>query len=342
MHLSQKFGKTIDEIKKDGFKIFKSFDMVPKKDSKFESTKQLGNAINSFADIFQKIKPDINLVLGDRDEMLASSIAAYHMNIINAHIHGGDRSQGGIDEYNRHAITKISNIHFTASKKSKKRIIRMGEDPKYVHCSGSPSIDEVRSNKISHKNELEKKYNLQFSEKPIILLQHSVTTQIDESQSQIRSTLDAIKKLKKNTIVIAPNSDPGNVSIFNELQNHAKKYDFIHFYENIPRRDFLGLLKHGGILVGNSSSGMIEASYFGIPVINIGIRQNGRERGKNVVDVAHSSDKIYRLLRTCLEQKRLDRKPEKIFGTGNASKTIVKYLEKIKISDDILKKQIGY
>ena len=342
MHLSEKFGKTINEIKKDGFPIFKSFDMIPKKDSKFENTKQLGNAINSFADIFQKIKPDINLVLGDRDEMLASAIAAYHMNIINAHIHGGDRSQGGIDEYNRHAITKISNIHFAASQKSKKRIIKMGEDPKYVYYSGSPSIDEIKSNRISHKNELEKKYDLQFSEKPLILLQHSVTTQIDESQKQIRNTLDAIKKLKKNTIAIAPNSDPGNIPIFNELQKYAKKFNFIHFYENIPRQDFLGLLKYGGILVGNSSSGMIEASYFGISVINIGIRQNGRERGKNVIDVEHSYNKIYEILRKCLEKKYLNKKPEKIFGTGHASRKIVKYLEKIKLSDDILKKQIEY
>ena len=154
MHLSRKHGYTINEIKKDGFSIFKTVKMLPEKDSKFESVKQLGGAIVSFSKIFHEIKPDINLVLGDRDEMLASAIAAYHMNIVNAHIHGGDRSQGGIDEYNRHAITKMSNVHFAASKKSQKRIIQMGENPNYVHFTGSPSIDELLSKKIPTKNEL--------------------------------------------------------------------------------------------------------------------------------------------------------------------------------------------
>jgi len=342
MHLSEKYGKTVKEIKKDGFPIFEEFNMVPKKDSKFEVTKQLGTAITSFSKIFCKLKPDINLVLGDRDEMLASSIAAYHMNIPNAHIHGGDRSQGGIDEYNRHAITKMSNIHFAASQKSKKRIIKMGENSKYVYFTGSPSIDEITSKKISKKNELKKRYGFLFCGQEIILLQHSVTTQIDESLKQIRNTLDVIKKLKKNTIAIAPNSDPGSSSIFNELHNYAKKFDFIHFYENIPRCDFLGFLKYGGVLVGNSSSGMIEASYFGIPVVNIGIRQKGRERGKNVVDVRHVRDEIYQSIGKCLETNHIYRKTEKIFGNGHASVKIVKYLEKIRLTNDILKKQIEY
>ena len=342
MHLSEKHGRTINEIKQDGFKIFKNFNMIPKKDSKFEATKQLGNAITSFSEIFHKLKPDINVVLGDRDEMLASTIAAYHMNITNAHIHGGDRSQGGIDEYNRHAITKMSNVHFAASQKSKKRIIKMGENPKYVHFTGSPSIDEVISKKISQKNELKKKYSFLLSGQNIILLQHSVTTQINESQKQIRNTLDAITKLGMNTIAIAPNSDPGSTFIFNEIQNYAKKFNFIHFYKNVPRNDFLGFLKYGDVLVGNSSSGMIEASYFGISVVNIGIRQKGRERGQNVVNIGHSRDKIYQTIRKCFGKSHIYRKTEKIFGTGHASKKIVKYLEKIRLTNDILKKQIEY
>jgi len=148
MHLSQKFGKTINEIRNDGFKISGVIDFLPKKDSKYEMSITLGKGIVSFSKLFKKLKPDINLVLGDRDEMLASSIAAYHMNIPNAHIHGGDRTKGGIDEYNRHAITKMSNIHFAASKKSYERILKMGENPSHVFYTGSPSIDEIKENKI--------------------------------------------------------------------------------------------------------------------------------------------------------------------------------------------------
>lgn len=342
MHLSEKHGKTINEIKDDGFTIANSFNMIPKQDSKFDNLKQLGNSIISFSKIFHKIKPDINLVFGDRDEMLASTIAAYHLNIVNAHIHGGDRSQGGIDEYNRHAITKMSNIHFAASQKSKKRIIKMGENPKYVYFTGSPSIDELLSKRITNKNELSKKYNFSCSEKNIILLQHPVTTQIEESKQQIQITLSAVKKLKTNTIAIGPNSDPGSSCIFKELQKASKSSDFINFYKNVPRNDFLGFLKYGDVLLGNSSSGMIEASHFGIPVVNVGIRQKGRERGNNVVDVEHSSNKIYQITKSCLETNHNYRKSGKVFGNGTASQKIVKYLITTRLTNDILEKQIEY
>lgn len=342
MHLSEKHGKTINEIKHDNFPIFKTINLVSKKDSNYEHVKQLGNAIVSFSEIFHKVKPDINLVLGDRDEMLASTIAAYHMNIVNAHIHGGDRSQGGIDEYNRHAITKMSNIHFAASQQSKKRIIKMGENPKYVYFTGSPSIDEIISKKITDKTELNRKYGFSLSGKNIILLQHPVTTQIKSSQQQICNTIKAIVKLGENTITIGPNSDPGHSPIFRELQKSAKKFNFIHFSKNVPRNDFLGFLKYANVLVGNSSAGMIEASYFGIPVVNIGIRQKGREHGKNVIDVGHSDTEIYGTIKRCLKINRSKHQTTQIYGNGNASKKIVKYLMTTRITNDIIKKQIEY
>ena len=142
---------------------------MPKKDTNYEMSLALGNGIISFSKIFKKLKPDINLLLGDRDEMFASAIAAYHMNIPNAHIHGGDRSKGGIDEYNRHAITKISNIHFAASNKSYDRIVKMGENPKFVFHTGSPSIDEIKENNITSTQQLEKKYGLRFQGDEILL-----------------------------------------------------------------------------------------------------------------------------------------------------------------------------
>jgi len=157
MHMSKKHGMTINEIRKDGFKISGTIKMIPIEDSNFSMSVVLGKGIIEFSKIFKKVRPDINLVLGDRDEMLTSALAAYHMNIPNAHIHGGDKSMGGIDEYNRHAITKISNVHFAATQKSKTRIIRMGEVPKHVFLTGSPSIDEIISNNITNKKTLQKK-----------------------------------------------------------------------------------------------------------------------------------------------------------------------------------------
>ena len=162
MHLDKKYGKTINEIKKDGFVIYASFGMLSKNDSNYFMAKNLGVGIDKFARIFNKLKPDINIIFGDRDESLASALAAYHLNIPNAHIHGGDKTKAGIDEYNRHVITKSSNIHFAATKKSFNRILKMGENPKYVFLTGSPSIDEIFKNKILTKRQLEKntKFNL--------------------------------------------------------------------------------------------------------------------------------------------------------------------------------------
>jgi len=343
MHLSKKHGFTINEIRHDGLKIHTSFRMIPQRDSTYSMANTLGGGIISFAKIFKKLKPNINLVLGDRDEMLASAMAAYHMNIPNAHIHGGDKTQGGIDEYNRHAITKISNIHFVATKKSKERVVKMGENPKHVFLTGSPSMDEVLANKITNKNELQRKFGLNFSGDEILLVYHPVTTQSEQSGRQISNILNAIMMTKKPTIVIAPNSDAGNKMIFKYLKSYSTKYDFIKIYPSVPRNDFLGLLKYCGVLVGNSSSGMIEASCFNIPVINIGIRQKDREKGHNVIDVLDiSTDHIHKAILQALMKKHRLIKQELIYGDGKASKKIVKHLERITLDKKLIQKQIYY
>lgn len=342
-HLSKKHGLTINEIKKDGFKIFATVNMIPRGDKTYFMSKALGEGIIAFSEILLKLKPDINLILGDRDEMLASALAACHMNIPNAHIHGGDKS-GGIDEYNRHAITKISNIHFAATKKSKERIIKMGENSKYVFLTGSPSIDEVLKNKITSKKELENKYGLKFTGDEILLVQHPVTTQVEESKRQILNTLRAVSKLKRTIIAIAPNSDAGNKDIFTYLKSYSQTYDFFRMYDSIPRRDYLGMLRYCGVLVGNSSSGLIEASYFNIPVVNIGIRQKDREKGRNVFDVKNDSvNSIYHTISKTLKTKK-HRKfiREYIYGNGTASKKITHYLEKVVLDNKLIEKQISY
>lgn len=342
MHLSKKHGFTINHIKKDGFNIYAQFNMMPEKDSKYFSSKAVGDGIIEFSKIFQKLKPDINLILGDRDEMLASAIAAYHMNIPNAHIHGGDKS-GGIDEYNRHAITKMSNIHFAATKKSKERILRMGEIPKNVFLTGSPSIDEIINNKITSKENLEKKYKIRFTGKEILLVQHPVTTQVEETELQILNIMKALTLLRNTTIVIFPNSDPGSKKIFQKILTFSNKYQFIKAYPNLPRSDYLGMLKNCGVLVGNSSSGMIEASYFDIPVVNIGIRQQNREKGKNVIDVKNGSvNSIYKAILKTLRKKPVKVTIDYIYGIGKASDKILHHLENIPLKKELIQKQIFY
>lgn len=343
MHLSRKHGSTINEIKKDGFKIYSKVQMIPKGDEMYFMSRSLGEGIIDFSKIFRKLKPDINLILGDRDEPFASAIAASHMNIPNAHISGGDKTKGGIDEYIRHAITKISNIHFATTQKSKLRIIKMGENPKYVFLTGNPAIDEILQQKISTKINLEKKYDVKFKGDEILLLQHPVTTEIELSKKQIRNTLKAITRLKKTTIAIAPNSDIGNKEIFQKLESYSKKYSFIKLYKNLPRNDFLGMLKNCQVLVGNSSSGMVESAYFKIPTVNIGIRQQGRESGNNVINVYdNSAELIHKAIKTSLSIKKNTLKNSYLYGKGNSSKKIVNILEKIKIDKNLIQKQIFY
>ena len=338
-HLSKRHGMTINEIKKDKFKIYQTFKFLPNNDTGFSVAKSLGDGVVQFAKIFKKVKPDINLILGDRDEMLASAIAAYHMNIPNAHIHGGDVS-GNIDEYTRHAITKISNIHFPATEKSKRRIIKMGENPKFVFLTGSPSIDELRNNKITGEKQFESKYGFKLTKKLIVLVQHPVTTQITDTKKHIQNTLKAIEYFDYRTIIIAPNSDAGSNTIFQNIKHFAKNHNFVRIFSSLPRSDFLCLIKNCGVLVGNSSSGLIEASYFGTPVVNIGVRQQGREKGKNIFDA--KSESVISIKRTISHALQKNISPSYLYGIGNTSQKIVRHLEKIKLNCELVEKQLTY
>jgi len=338
-HLSKRHGMTINEIKKDKFKIYQTFKFLPNDDTGFSAAKSLGDGVIQFAKIFKKVKPDINLILGDRDEMFASAIAAYHMNIPNAHIHGGDVS-GSIDEYSRHAITKISNIHFAATEKSKRRIIKMGENPKFVYLTGSTSIDELRNNKILSKSQFEKKYGFKLTKNLLVLVQHPVTTQIASTKKHIQNTLKAIEYFGYRTIIIAPNSDAGSNIIFQNIKQFANSHNFVRVFSSLPRSDFLCLIKNCGALVGNSSSGLIEASYFGTSVVNIGIRQQGREKSHNVLDA--KSESIISIKRTISRALKKNTNPSYLYGVGTSSPKIAQYLEKIKLSSELIEKRLTY
>ena len=341
-HLSKNHGYTINEIKKDGFKIDAIIKLKHFKDQNIDISTAIGEYIINFSKIFQKFKPDINFMIGDRDEMLASAIAASHMNIINAHLAGGDKS-GGIDEYNRHAITKLSNIHFANTANSKKRIIKMGEDPKYVFLTGSPVVDDIFSKNITEKSMLEKKIGKKIKGDEILLIQHPVTTQPKKAEQQITNTLNTLAGLKIPTFAIKPNLDSEHKIIIKKLQTFSKKYKFIQVYSSFTRSDFLGLLKNCGILVGNSSSGIIEASCFSIPVVNIGIRQKGRDSDKKVIEVNDFQQASIR--KAILKAKKMKNEHKlymkSIYGDGKSSKRITKLLEK-KYSNEIYQKFISY
>jgi len=343
MHLSKKYGNTISEIKKDGFKISKKIDMIPKGNTNYDMGKGLGVGVIEFSNTFRKFKPDLNLILGDRDEALASALAAFHMNIPNAHISGGDKTKAGLDESIRHAITKISNIHFPITNKSKKRIIKMGESQKFVFNFGSPSIDMIYKKQIISKNELEKKYKIKFTGDDILLIQHPVTTEPKKSKKQISVLIKGILKTKQKVFAIAPNSDAGNDEIFQTLELFSKKNSRVYLFKNIRREDYLGFLKYSGVLVGNSSSGIVEAAYLNTHVINIGIRQKDRESDSNVHNIENpTSEIIEKTINKFLKLKKVKIKNHFIYGKGNSCSKILKILEEIKIDEELIQKQIEY
>ena len=344
MHLSEEFGKTIELIEKDGFKISYKVKMNPKKDNAESMAKSIGRGIIGIAESFRKTKPDITVVLGDRIEALAGAIASAYINIPVAHIHGGDVNKAGLDELARHAITKMSHIHFPATKKSMERIIRMGEDRQHVFLTGAPGLDSILKEPVIPKSELARKINASLEGPFLLLLQHSVTTQIGNARAQIRETLAAIEELKIATLIIYPNSDAGGRAIIEEIEK-KRNPPFVRIFKNLPHDLYLGLLKYASVLVGNSSSGIIEAPSYRLPVVNIGIRQEGRQRSTNIIDAPHDKKAIARAIRKALYDKEFRTQVKRCrnpYGDGKAGARMAKILSKIKINHKLLQKRITY
>lgn len=332
MHLLKKFGETKKHIEADGFKIdavvpiFKENDT----DDGDAMVKAMGKALIAFPDIFKKLQPTIIFSGFDIGANFAAAITGMHMNIHVAHIQGGEVS-GTVDEVIRHAITKFSHIHFAATQQSADRIIKLGEDPKYVFNVGSPSLDTIHNIAYYSKEEMSKKYNFDPNKPLIIVLQHPVTTEVDKVVSQIKETIDAVEYINKTfdtqSIVIYSNNDAGGERIVNYL-NKANTLTFPH----ILYEDFLRLMKVADVLVGNSSAGIHEAPSLKLPVVNIGTREQLRERGQNVIDVPHDKQEIINAIKKSLFDKEFRKQVDQgtnPYDGGDTSGKIVSILETI-------------
>ncbi len=345
MHLSNEFGYTVNEIEKDGFKISSRVDMMPGSDTLEAMAESVGTGIIGMAKTWQQLKPDIILVLGDRVEPLAAAISGAYMNIVVAHIHGGDSSKGGLDEYARHAITKFAHIHFPATKKSAERIIKMGEDEWRVHVVGSPALDAIINEPLLPREEIIEKFAIDVSKPLILLVQHPVTTEADKAGEQMTETMEAVLELGYPVILLYPNADAGGRTIIQVIKDYESRYDLIKTFKSLPRREYLSLLKITSVLVGNSSSGMIDAPSFGVPVVNIGTRQEGRERGDNVIDVGYDRHKITMAVRKALDDKiflNTVKKCHNPYGDGKASPRIAKILSDVEKTSGLFQKKITY
>ena len=348
-HLSENFGETINEIKDQGYTIHYTFGSSLT-DSNYNQTKNISEFIDNLLKIFSIDRPDFILAQGDRTITLAAAIVGSYLRIPVAHMHGGEIS-GTIDESARHAITKLSHIHFAATTKSAERILRLGEENFRVHIAGSTSVEKIKNyvlelKELDIKNILQK-YGLNDLDKFLIVLQHSVSGQENESGKQIISTLEAVAEVGLPTLLIYPNSDPGNEEIIKNLKEYSFRNNLFIVKKNVPYLDYLVLLSKSSCLIGNSSGGIVEAPSLGLPVINIGGRQIGRERAKNIIDVKHDKEEIKTAIKKSLfdeDFKEIVKKCETPYNPYNnhkASKIILDVLRKIEVNN-ILDKKMTY
>jgi GDP/UDP-N,N'-diacetylbacillosamine 2-epimerase (hydrolysing) len=343
MHLSEKFGNTVDEIEKDGFIIDAKIPLGLSEDSGASMARDVGMCILGLTDAFEEIKPDILLVLGDRGEMLATAIAGIYMNILVAHLHGGEVS-GAVDESVRHAITKLSHIHFPATEESAERIRKLGEDEFRIHVVGAPALDTILSETFIPKKEIGIRFNLDENKTIILVVQHPVTTELDDVERQIRETMDAVVELGEQAVIIYSNADAGGRKII-EIIEQYRNYTFIRIFKNLRHVDYLSLMRSADVMVGNSSSGIIEAPSFGLPVVNIGTRQIGRQRGQNVIDVDYDKDEIIKAMKVGLYDKDFKYEASKCintYGNGHAGTKVAEIIESVEITPELLQKKIVY
>lgn len=330
-------GKDVDYIKEDGFIVNAEIPMFTKgeRNTNASMVKALARVLSSMVDEIEKFKPELVLTGFDIGANLAATMAAAHMNIPVAHIQGGEVT-GTIDESIRHAMSKFAHIHFPATEDAKNRLIRLGEDPNYIFNVGCPSIDTIVQTPKMHKEILEKKFNIDFARPTILLIQHPVTTESDQSKQQILNTIIALKELDVQALVSLPNNDAGSSEIIDEIKSSG-----LSWYPSLSTKEFVNVYRNIRAIVGNSSSGIHESPTFGIPAVNIGTRQQDRERAINVIDVSYEKESIKAGIKKALFDVPYIESIKNItnpYGNGESSKKIVSVLKTIDLRGIVQKR----
>tara|TARA_B100001059_G_C17776541_1_gene551616 strand:+ start:319 stop:1485 length:1167 start_codon:yes stop_codon:yes gene_type:complete len=345
-HLSKKYGETINEIKKDGYEIISIINSLQEENNLGSRVVGLGIQLQKIAIDLNNLQPDFLIVLGDREESMTAGLLAAYMNIPLIHIGGGDRVIGNVDDQVRHAVTKLAHIHCVTNEESKKRVLRLGEQPFRVFNFGNPGLDRIVKTPNVQLNEIQELENfINYENEPyILLIQHAISSETEKSKLQMKITLEAVKEMKIKTIVIYPNSDIGSEKIIDVIKEYDK-IDFIKSIKNIPRLNFVNILRNTSCLLGNSSCGILEAPLLKIPVINIGNRQKGRLHSENVKFVDHNKQQIKDALSQAVYDKDYIRDIQSCtnpYGDGNSSEKIVNLIDSLIINDNLLIKDITY
>ncbi|PLX72145.1 MAG: UDP-N-acetylglucosamine 2-epimerase (hydrolyzing) [Azoarcus sp.] len=345
-HLSDAFGHTVNEIRADGFVIADEIESLLNGDQTSFRVKGLAIQLQGLVQTVARVKPDILLVLGDREEAMTTALVGAYMNIPVAHIAGGDRVIGNVDDQVRHAVTKLSHLHFTTNQESKERILRMGEQPFRVFDVGNPGLDRLLEVPVIDALELSKRLGVSIVEgEPLLLLiQHVISTEVEGAYEQMKASLDAVREFGVRTVVSYPNSDAGGQQLIRAIQEY-ESLSFLHVVKNIPRLEFVNLMRRAACLLGNSSAGILEAPLLKLPVINVGNRQRGRLHSENVCFVPHDKIRILEALHRAVfdtEYRGVVANCSNPYGDGKSSKRIADILAATDLNEELLIKDITY
>lgn len=346
-HLSKNFGHTVDFIQKDGFHIEECIESLIDGDKDISRLKGASLQLLQLSQAVHRIRPDMLLVLGDREEAINTAICGTYLNIPIVHVSGGDRVVGNADDQVRHAVTKLSHLHFTTSEDSKNRLLKLGEQSFRVFNVGNPGIDRIVQTPVIQKEKLYQIFNFSKNtlDQPLLLLvQHVLSTEIDDASKQMQETLEAIRDLNLNTVMSYPNSDAGSREMIRVIESY-RNLPNLRIEQFIPRDIFVNLLRNAACLVGNSSLGLLEAPFLKLPVVNIGNRQQGRLNAGNVMFVKHEKSEIVNAIKKAcynISHQQYVRALTCPFGDGASSQKIVDILANISFDKKFLIKDMSY
>lgn len=346
MVVLEKYGRILNTPEGQCLPVMRTINFVIEGESLSTMSKSAGLAMIEFSTAFDDLKPDVVVVIADRFECLPIAMAAAYMNIPVAHVEGGEVS-GSIDESIRHAITKLSHMHFPASREAAQRIERMGEDSATIFPVGGTSMDAIRELDLDNLEPV-RTYQREYGMgamidlvpgQYLVLIQHPVTTEYEKNLAHVRETIKALEVLKMPTVWILPNMDAGSDGINKGIRQfrEAQHPDYIHFFKSLPIECYAPLMKNAACILGNSSSGIRESAFLGTPSVNIGTRQHGRERGHNVMDVGYAHKEIVEVVRKQVDHGRYA--PDHVYGDGFAADKIVKVLRSAEL---VVQKTITY
>lgn len=337
-HLSPAFGSTAQEIERNGFPIKARIECLLSSDTDTGMAKTIGIAILGLADALTAWRPDILLLIADRYEMLAPAAAACALRIPIAHIEGGEISQGAIDDTVRNALTKLAHIHFTSTETARRRVIAMGEEPWRVHRAGAPSLDHLSRSKLLTREKLEEKLGITLLSPAILAAWHPVTI-LNNTNAEADAFFSALSQAPGQLIFVFPNSDAGSLALIDRTRALATVRPATHIFVNLDAVTYWSLLSQVDFMIGNSSSGIMEAASFGLPVVNVGMRQQGRERAANIIDAPPDSGAVLAAIQHALDHEFRSTLSGMTnpYGNGTASLAIARVLAEIPLEGLLIK-----